>query len=476
MQFSIQPKPGQAPKALLENYADIFFDYNPPVRTNTTINRLYDVPPQVVPAVQLAYAGLVASPSISSFAPAQGRAGTLVSIQGQRFEATAAHNQVFFNGVASPALSATATTLTVRVPAGAAAGKIQVVTTNGSARSTTDFVAFPLPTLATVAPGEGVPGEVITLTGTGFSPEASQDTVTFNGIAAAVRQATATTLAVAVPAGATTGLISLRTLGGQVASPQAFRVWQPPTITACSPAKAKAGTVLTITGTNFAEAAARNTVLLGPTPAPVLAATATQLQVRVPATAQTGPPTVRTPGGQATAAASFVFVPAPVVIDFAPRQGSVGTTLTISGMNFNADSQVDTIYVNGVAARVLRSSATQAVVQVPRGVRTGPLVVAGAGGRGPSSQDFVVLTLAPDEALAVYPNPTRGLVVLDWQRADFGVQEVRVYNALGKLVLQQALGAAATSAPLPLDAVGPGLYLVVVQTAQGPVTKRVAVQ
>lgn len=192
VQFTIQPKAGLAPKALGENYADIFFDYNEPVRTNTTANRLYDVPARVVPAVQLAYADLVASPGISRFAPAQGRAGTLVTITGQRFDAAAAHNQVLFSGVA-----------------------------------------------------------------------------------AVVRRASATELTVEVPAGAPTGLITLRTLGGQVARAQPSRVWYPPTLSAFGPGKAKAGTVLTINGTNFAETAARNVVLLGTVPALVVAATAT---------------------------------------------------------------------------------------------------------------------------------------------------------------------------------------------------------
>ena len=474
VQFTIQPKAGLAPKALVANYADIFFDYNPPVRTNTTRNRLYDAPAQVVPAVQLAYAEVVASPAISSFAPAQGRAGTLVTIAGQRFDPT--RTQVYFNGVAALVASTTPTTLAVRVPTGATAGKIQVVTPSGAARSATDFVAFLPPTLATPAPAEGVPGALITLTGTGFAADSRQDTVAFNGVLAVVRQASATALTVEVPASATTGRISLRTLGGAVASPADFRVWYPPTIGAFAPGKARAGAVVALTGTNFAEAAARNVVLLGAAEAPVVAASSTQLRVRVPATAHSGPVVVRTPGGQATAVASFTFVPAPTITNFAPREGSIGTELTISGTDFNADSQVDTVYVGGVAAPVLRASATQVVVRVPKGVRTGPLAVAGAGGRAQSSQPFGVLDLTPEQAVVVYPNPTRGPLTLDWQRAGFAVQQVQVYSALGHLVWQQSLvGLAADTLPLPLDSVGPGLYLVVVQTAQGTVTKHVAV-
>lgn len=476
VRFTIQPKAGLAPHTEVANYADIFFDYNEPVRTNTTINQLYDEPVQVVPAVQLAYSAVVASPSISRFAPTQGRAGTLVTLEGQRFATTPAGNQVSFNGVVAPVLSATATALTVRVPVGATPGKIRVITANGSASSGPDFVAFMPPTLATVAPGEGVPGDIITLTGTDFSTDTRQDTVAFGGVAAPVRMATATTLRVAVPAGAKLAPITVRSLGGQVASAAAFRVWYPPTITSLTPAKAKAGTVLTFTGTNFSEAAARNTVLLGSAAAEIVAATDTQLRVRVPATAQTGAVRLQTPGGLAAAPVGFVFLPAPIITGFSPREGSVGTMLTLTGTFFNVDNQPDTVLVSGMAARVLSRSATQAVVQVPRGVRTGPLLVAGVGGQGRSNDEFTVLDLAPNQAVLAYPNPAHEALTIDWQRADFAVQEVRLYNALGELLTRQAVSdTAVTALVLPLGSQRPGLYVLVVQTPRGAVTKRVVV-
>lgn len=473
--FSIEPKAGLAPKTLIANYADIFFDYNAAVRTNTTNSRIYDVPTQVVPAVQLAYADVVASPSISSFVPAQGRAGTLVTITGQRFAAAAAANQVFFNGVAAPVLTATPTTLTVQVPTGAAAGKIKVQTPNGAAISGLNFAAYLPPTLLAVAPNEGVPGALITLTGTNFSPDSRQDTVTFNGIAAVVRQASATALTVEVPANATLGRIVVQTLGGQIASATPFRVWYPPTVAGFAPAKARTGAVCTITGTGFAEAAVRNVVTLGGAQALVVAATATQLRVQVPAGAASGALVVATPGGQATAASSFVFVPAPLITDFTPHEGSVGTLLTISGAHFNADSQADTVYVNGIAAAVLSTNATQAVVRVPKGVQTGPLAIAGAGGVGRSSQSFVVQALTPDQALALYPNPAHEAVTVDWQHADFLVQAVRLYDAMGKLVAEADVSRAAQPLTTLSLAAAPGLYVVVIQTERGPVVKRLVV-
>jgi uncharacterized repeat protein (TIGR01451 family) len=53
IRFSIAPKADLPEKTRIENFADIFFDYNEPVRTNTVLNRIYDVPPVVAEAVKL---------------------------------------------------------------------------------------------------------------------------------------------------------------------------------------------------------------------------------------------------------------------------------------------------------------------------------------------------------------------------------------------------------------------------------------
>ncbi|MFD2718360.1 IPT/TIG domain-containing protein [Hymenobacter monticola] len=475
VQFSIQPKAGLPARALVQNNADIFFDYNPPIRTNTTTNRIYDVPAVVEPAVAQPYANVLASPVLTQLSPAQGRAGTLVTLSGQRFAATAAANTVRFNGVAAPVLSATATTLTVRVPAGASTGPVQVVTGEGAGRSAQAFTVYQAPTLAPLAPAEGVPGAVVTITGTAFSAVAAQDTVRFNGLLATVQQATATTLRVVVPMSATTGKIQVNTLGGQVQSTQDFVVWYPPTLLSFSPSRGKAGDLVTLTGTNFAPAA-RNAVAFGAGAGAVVQATGSSLQVRVPADAQSGPLRVGTPGGSAVSAAGFTFLPAPHISTFAPAQASVGDVVTLTGLNFLVDNQPDTVYFNQTKAVVLSATATSATVRVPKGAASGPLTMAGVGGRHASSTPFTLLDLSAAEAITTYPNPTRGAVTLDWTRADFEVEQVRVYNAVGSLVASQDLRhAPSPTLVLPFAPGQAGLYLLVVQTSRGAVLKRVTV-
>src|SRR5262245_30736199 len=58
-------------------------------------------------------------------------------------------------------------------------------------------------------PGRGPAGTTVVIDGTGFSPTAASDVVTFGGVVAPVIAASATSLSVAVPATATTGRIAV---------------------------------------------------------------------------------------------------------------------------------------------------------------------------------------------------------------------------------------------------------------------------
>jgi sugar lactone lactonase YvrE len=474
VQFSIQPKAALPARTRLDNFADIFFDYNEPVRTNTTTNRIYDMPLRVVPAVALTYAEVLASPTITALTPAQGRFGTLVTLTGRNFSPTPANNRVTFNGTVAPVQGATRTTLTVRVPAGATSGAITVTTADGGARSP-EFTVFQPPTLTSITPGEGQPGAIVTLTGTHFSALPAQDTLSFNGMPARVLQATPNSLQVEVPLGATLGNIQLRTWGGQVESTQPFRVWYPPTISSMLPGRAPIGATVTLTGTNFAEARARNVVTFeGGQVGQVLQASTTALVVKVPIAAQTGPIQVQTPGGQATTSTNLVVIPAPTITSFSPTSGPVGTLVTITGSNFRAEGLSDTILFGGLVAHVVRATSTSTEVLVPRGASTGVLTVAGVGGRGQSGGAFHVSALPLNEAVSVYPTPTRDKVTISWRQADFVVQQIRIYSAIGGLVATESVPSTAVDELIvALTNCRAGVYLAVIETPVGRIVKRI---
>lgn len=87
--------------------------------------------------------------AITDFEPKEGTAGTVVVIYGKGFSATAANNTVKFGNLQAAVALATATKLTVTVPAGAVTGRITVQNKNATATSAEDFrVALPVASLA----------------------------------------------------------------------------------------------------------------------------------------------------------------------------------------------------------------------------------------------------------------------------------------------------------------------------------------
>ncbi|MFC5054308.1 RHS repeat-associated core domain-containing protein [Saccharothrix xinjiangensis] len=165
-----------------------------------------------------------------------------------------------------------------------------------------------------VVPERAAPGATVTVTGTGFSPTAADNTVRFGTATATVTGATATQLAVVVPAGAASGPLAVTTSGGTANSPRPFTVTVhpgAPTISAVSPAHAATGDTVTITGTGFDPVPERNTVVINRTRARVTAATATTLTVTVPPATGSGPVAVRTGAETATSAADLIVVPRP---------------------------------------------------------------------------------------------------------------------------------------------------------------------
>lgn len=190
--------------------------------------------------------------------------------------------------------------------------------------------------ISEVAPHNGPVGSAVTLYGTGFSATPASNTVTFNGTVATVTAASPTQLATAVPAGATTGVITVTTPTGAATSGAAFVVTAPaagiPTITSVSPQIWDGTSALTVTGTNFDPTPANDRVNLNVAYAASTTATATSLGVAVPATATSGHVTVGTIAGTVISTADFFIPPAGYLAANVQSTGrmTLGSTQTIS--------------------------------------------------------------------------------------------------------------------------------------------------
>lgn len=167
----------------------------------------------------------------------------------------------------------------------------------------------PAPTITGISPASGLAGLQVTISGTNFDATPANNTVKFNGTAATVTSATATTLVVNAPAAGTSGAVTVATTAGTATGP-VFTYLQLPIIASISPTSAAAGATVTITGTNFDATVANNTVKFNGTTAAITTATTTQLVVTAPAAGTNGNVTVTTPVGISNGVAfTYTVVP-----------------------------------------------------------------------------------------------------------------------------------------------------------------------
>jgi uncharacterized protein (TIGR03437 family) len=106
----------------------------------------------------------------------------VVAVSGTGFSTTAGDNTVTFAGTAAVVVSASTTQLVVIVPAGAATGTVAVTMSTGSASGAQPFTVEPAadaPTIGGFSPASGGEGIEVTISGTGFDPDPTRNTVLF---------------------------------------------------------------------------------------------------------------------------------------------------------------------------------------------------------------------------------------------------------------------------------------------------------
>lgn len=360
-------------------------------------------------------------PVVTSFTPASGVVGTVVTIQGTYFTGA---TSVKFNGTAATVFNVLSDTkITATVPTGATTGKISVTTAQGTGNSAADFVIELLPKIISFSPGAGNEGISVTITGENFGAVAAANIVQFNGTTATVNAASVSQLEVTVPTGATTGKITVGVNGKTATSATDFVITTnntDPVITDFDPKAGVIGTEVTIVGANFDPIAANNKVQFNGTTATVNSATSTQIKATVSAGATTGKITVEVGGKKASSAADFTVVENATdlaIADFTPKSGVIGTEVTIIGVNFDPVATNNLVKFNGVEAVVTSASTTQLVANVPTGATTGKISVEVNGKIATSSADFTVTENATDPAIADF-TPKEG--VIDTEVTIFG--------------------------------------------------------
>ncbi len=155
------------------------------------------------------------------------------------------------------------------------------------------------------------------------------------------------------------------------------------TIASFTPATARVGESITITGTGFGKTPSLNSVTFkGATIAAdalVTEATETTLKVTVPEGAQTGPLTVKVGSNTATSTASFTLdtsLGSPTLVSLNPTNGFVNTQIVITGTNFGTDKNVVKVFF-GVTevSEIIDLTATTITVKVPASLAAGEVEI-----------------------------------------------------------------------------------------------------
>jgi formylglycine-generating enzyme required for sulfatase activity len=229
--------------------------------------------------------------------------------------------------------------------------------------------AAPAPALASVIPVNGPMAGGTTITIRGANLQSVQSVRVGGTLATGIQVLDERTITAVTPAG-TVGPADVRVLtaGGTGTLSSSFTYVVEPTVSSVAPASGPVagGTTITLAGTN----------LVGTTSVTVGGAAATNVQVVSATTVTAVTPAgtlgardvvLMTPGGTATRAGGFTYVPAPTLTSVSPASGPIagGTTITLTGTNLTGTTSVT---VGGAAAtNVQVVSATTVTAVTPAG-------------------------------------------------------------------------------------------------------------
>jgi YD repeat-containing protein len=200
------------------------------------------------------------------------------------------------------------------------------------------------------SPQTGPVGTQVSISGTGFSATAAANTVNFNGVTATVVTASQTQLVVTVPAGTTTGPISVQVGTASATSSTPFTLTpfgNGPTITSLYPIMGSAGSTVTITGTGFQAAPLDNSVQFNDSFATVGVTTATTITTLVPANTGSGKVQVTTPYGVAISPMDFIVIPSGYSAGSIGSTGRLPTDGSSTSLTLPKASQVSVQLFNG---------------------------------------------------------------------------------------------------------------------------------
>ncbi|WP_143741216.1 DUF4082 domain-containing protein [Pontibacter ramchanderi] len=361
------------------------------------------------------------------------------------------------------------------------------------------------PVIASFSPTSGKVGDQVVISGSNLTGASA---VAFNGVLALIRENSASSITVDVPAGATTGKISVSTPGGTVSSEASFTVTgetsgilpyvsitspansssytAPASVTISATASDPDGTVVRVEffqgntklgeGTNGADgwSLVWNNVAAG------------SYALTARATDNTGLSATSEP---INISVTSISTSPPLVTSFSPPSGPVGESVLISGNNLSTTNKITfgpsnaEFTVDGNGNLIAKVPAVNG--KLPSSVK---ITVTTPSGNNTTSDKFTITSgmaasvvsslqkadVEESEGLTVYPNPFSDKATISFTLQEDSDYYVRLYDNKGALVAFLKHGYAKAGEQYNVEVDGSkqarGLYLVRLQTDAGSKT------
>ena len=163
----------------------------------------------------------------------------------------------------------------------------------------------------------------------------------------------------------------------------------------------------------------------------------------------------------------------PYISEFTPSNGVVGTTVTISGIDFSNIAANNIVKFNGLEATVITATTTTITVDVPAAATTGKISIEVGCSLVASTNDFNISNLGINQIsntnnVLIYPNPTSGILNISLEK-NISIDKIIIIDMLGKTVLTKSTNPAF----LDISSLKIGLYFAQIYSADNMFLKKI---
>ncbi|MFD2162094.1 IPT/TIG domain-containing protein [Paradesertivirga mongoliensis] len=347
----------------------------------------------------------IPSVSYSSVVPSSGKAGDLITLNGQFHKLTKEEITVSFAGISAQIEEVTSSKVTVKVPTGIntsnnGSNQVNITIALGGHNIYGSQNVFTInPTPKDFSPKAGTVGTSILITGDNIPSSYYYNNslkVYFGQTQVAISNQNSSGISVSVPGNITDAkfAVSVEFNGIKTTLPGEFTI-TPHTITAISPASGLPGSSFSIFGNNFVTnyySSSNLGVTIGGIPASVSIMSTGQLTATIPVSLPAGDYKVSVKQGPFTVEAPQTLkVQNLTLSSFSPSSGGVGKEVTIQGIFMPGSSHQ--VYFGSLSTYTSNTTATTLKVNVPFGAVPGDskITVKYGNQSAESSSDFTVL-------------------------------------------------------------------------------------